>query len=136
MPLYFCRRCHALFVEQDWDQKHDCCNGCAPQSKYRNRKTTVDGILFDSQKEANCYQELLFRVQAGEIRDLVLQPTFRLVVNGELITQYTADFQYVEVASGERKVIDVKSVATRKERAYRIIRRLMKALNGIVIIEM
>ena len=36
-------------------------------NKYHNRKVAIDGILFDSKKEAGRYQELLLLQQAGEI---------------------------------------------------------------------
>lgn len=132
-----CPKCNAFFVEQseEWNQDRGCCKQCSPHNKYGNRKTKVDGIKFDSQKESRHYQELLFRVRAGEIRDLILQPEFKLIVNGEPIATYTADFQYVEVASEKTVVIDVKSEATRRERAYRMKRKLMKALYKITIVE-
>ena len=47
-------------------------------SKYRNKKTTVNGISFDSQKEAARFQELLLMQEAGEITGLRLQPEFTL----------------------------------------------------------
>jgi len=46
-------------------------------SKYRHRKVDVDGPVFDSQREAAYYGVLKLREQAGEIRDLKLQPTYR-----------------------------------------------------------
>lgn len=131
-----CPKCRAYFVasSDEWNQKRGCCQQCTPR-KYRNIPTVVDGIRFDSSKEAKHYRDLLARQSVGEIADLVLQPKFKLVVDGELIATYTADFQYVEVATGLLVVEDVKSVATRRERAYRIIRKLMKALYKITIVE-
>jgi len=37
------------------------------KNKYGNRKVTVDGITFDSRKEAARWQELRFLEKAGEI---------------------------------------------------------------------
>ena len=48
-------------------------------SKYRNRKTLVDGIQFDSQKEANRYQELILMERAGLIRSIELQPRYESI---------------------------------------------------------
>ena len=48
-------------------------------SKYRNRKTTIDGIAFDSKAEARRYAELKLLERAGEIKDLELQPKYRLL---------------------------------------------------------
>lgn len=45
-------------------------------NKYHNRKVTVNGITFDSQKEADRYLELMLLLKAGEIDRLKLQPEF------------------------------------------------------------
>ena len=39
-------------------------------SKYHSVKTVVNGIVFDSKKEAKRYYELLLLEKAGEIHDL------------------------------------------------------------------
>ena len=103
-------------------------------SKYRNRKTLVDGIQFDSQKEADRYQELLWMQQARLIQDLELQPRYDLVVNTHKIGFYRADFRYEVVATSILIVEDVKSPAT-KTAVYCLKKKLMKALYGIEIIE-
>lgn len=38
--------------------------------KYHNRKTVIDGITFDSAKEARRYMELKLLERAGEISNL------------------------------------------------------------------
>lgn len=35
--------------------------------KYNNKKVTVDGIVFDSKREASRYSELIMLQRAGEI---------------------------------------------------------------------
>ena len=58
-------------------------------SKYKAQKTEVDGILFDSKKEAKRYAELKFLEKAGEISNLVLQPLFVLIpAHYETVEQY------------------------------------------------
>ena len=47
--------------------------------KYGNRKAVVDGIEFDSQKEAQRYWELKLLQRAGRISDLQLQREFELI---------------------------------------------------------
>ncbi len=47
--------------------------------KYRSRKTEVGGVVFDSQREARRYQELLLLEKAGAIRDLQRQVKFVLI---------------------------------------------------------
>lgn len=103
------------------------------RSKYGNQKVVLDGIKFDSQKEANRYVELRYRKLAGEIKYLELQVVFELEVKGEVIASYVADFVYEE--KGVMIVEDVKSPATRKNRVYRLKKKLMKSIHGIDIRE-
>ena len=48
-------------------------------SKYNSRKVAVDGIAFDSVKEARRYKQLKLLQLAGEITDLRMQVPFELV---------------------------------------------------------
>jgi hypothetical protein len=50
-------------------------NGLKP-SKMRNIKTEVDGIIFDSQKEANHYRLLKMKKKEGFIIDFLMQVPF------------------------------------------------------------
>lgn len=100
-------------------------------SKYRNRKTTVDGICFDSAAEASRYGQLKMLERAGTISGLTLQPQFVCVVGGEKICTYKADFAYFE--DNKRVVEDVKGVATP---VYRLKKKLTEALYpGMRIVE-
>lgn len=102
-------------------------------SKYGNRKVEVDGITFDSKKEAERYVVLREMEKNGHIRGLKLQEWFRLEVNGQLVCFYVADFVYE--MNGGLVVEDVKSEFTRKNPVYRIKKKLMKAVHGIEIQE-
>ncbi len=102
-------------------------------SKYKNIETTIDGIRFDSKKEAARYAELKLLEQAGIITDLKCQHRFPLTVNGSNVGSYIADFTYTE--KGKLIVEDVKSLVTRRLPVYRLKRRLMDALFGITITE-
>lgn len=102
-------------------------------SKYRNVKVVQDGETYDSKKEAQRGRELALMSRAGLIFKLQRQVVYPLIVNGELICRYIADFQYVE--KGKTHVEDVKSTATRKIPAFVIKKRLMRAIEGIEIIE-
>ena len=44
--------------------------------KYHSSKTCVDGIIFDSKKEAERYQELLLLEKTGDISNLQRQVLF------------------------------------------------------------
>ena len=117
----------------------------APGNKYHAVPIHVDGVRFASQKEAARYLELKLMSKAGAIEALELQPVFPLYIM-ELyrsqvpiriatVGKFTADFQYVDCASGEIVVEDVKSTATKTE-AYRLRKRIAEAVHGIHIREL
>ncbi len=71
--------------------------------KYGNRKTEVDGIVFDSAAEARRWAELKLLERAGEIRNLERQVTVPLAVNGVKICAVRPDFLYFE---GQKRIWD------------------------------
>lgn len=110
------------------------------QSKYGNRKTEVDGIVFDSKHEAHRWIELKYMERAGLISDLKRQVRFELLpcqyderdrVVERSIT-YIADFVYME--NGKKVVEDAKSSATKTD-VYKIKKKLMLWRHGIRIKE-
>ena len=110
-------------------------------SKYHAKKTVVDGIEFDSKKEARYFDELMFRLEAGRIKDLKLQPQFTLqeaytLPNGNRVRaiRYQADFSYYDCDLGKEVVADVKSKAT-KTRVYAIKKKLLQEKFGIEVVE-
>lgn len=70
--------------------------------KYHNKKTEIDGIVFDSAGEARRYQELKLQVQCGAIENLELQPKYELQPSFKRgkstirAIKYIADFRYIE----------------------------------------
>ena len=48
-------------------------------NKYGSRKVEVNGIVFDSKREAARYQELLLLEKAGEIKDIRRQVKYVLI---------------------------------------------------------
>lgn len=100
-------------------------------TKYNNKKTVYLGIQFDSIKEANRYQVLLYMERAGLIRNIELQPRYDLIVNGKKCGFYKADFRY-EKNTGEIVVEDVKGVRTP---LYVLKRKLVKAIYNLDIVE-
>lgn len=92
--------------------------------KYGNKKTEVDGIKFDSKKEALRYGELRILEMGGVIHNLKLQPTFKLIVGGLPICKYRADFAYLE--DGIETVEDVKGFKTPE---YKLKAKLFRALH-------
>ena len=105
-------------------------------SKYHSKKTTVDGITFDSKKEANRYCELKLLEKAGVIKGLFRQVKFELIpkhtIDGITIraTRYIADFTYYE--NGNLVVEDVKGYRTAE---YKRKKKQMLEKYGIEIKE-
>ena len=102
-------------------------------TKYHNRKTEVDGLVFDSKKEAQRWQDLHIWLRAGLIRDLERQVSYDLVVNGALICRYRPDFRYTNILLGDTVVEDVKGVKTP---VYVLKKKLMKAIHNIDVVEL
>lgn len=103
--------------------------------KYGNTKTEVDGIKFDSKKEANRWSELKLLAMAGKIRNLKRQVPIRCEVNGELVCKYIADFTYdepIDVADWGFVVEDAKGFKTE---VYKLKKKLVEALHGFEIRE-
>lgn len=102
-------------------------------SKYGNKKTVVDGITFDSKKEAARYAELKLMEKAGVIMSLELQPTFPVYIDGKKVFEYRADFKYwIDGKDGRYVIEDVKGVKTD---VYRIKKKCVEAQYGITITE-
>lgn len=128
--------------------------GKAPHvTKYHNKKVEIDGITFDSKKEARRYSELKLLEKAGKITGLQMQVRFNLIpilreepkekyVRGpkkgqfkpgkvlEHAVYYIADFVYEE--NGEKVVEDTKGVKTKE---YILKRKLMLWVHGIRVRE-
>lgn len=98
-------------------------------NKYGNIKTESDGHIFDSRKEANYFDQLKLRMEAGEIRHLVIQPRYELQPafdkdgKHNQSIEYVADFEYIDVADGKTYVIDVKG---KKTPVYNIKRKMFE----------
>ena len=108
-----------------WQNKNKY--GVAPKAD-----RTVDGIVFDSRKEATRYGELRLLEKQGLIAFFEIQPKFDCVVNGKKVCKYTADFRYT-TPSGDEVIEDVKGVKTT---VYRRKKKLVRALVGIEITAM
>ena len=108
-------------------------------SKYNAQKTTVDGITYDSRKEAQRAQELRLMLRAGVISNLREQVPYELIPAqkneyGKVIERavvYKADFVYDD-EKGKTVVEDVKGVRTKE---FIIKRKLMLYEYGIRIRE-
>lgn len=125
--------------------------------KYKNTIYNVDGISFDSKKEAERYRYLKAKEKVGEITDLERQKVFKLIDDvhesntigprggikkGKLIMRgvsYIADFVYKD-SSGNIIVEDVKPKgkgfrATQAYYVFSIKKKLMYHEYGILVKE-
>ena len=102
--------------------------------KYNACKTEIDGILFDSKREAQRYTELKLLERAGEISALRVQPKYLILdsfmYRGHKIreTYYIADFEYRgKIIDGAYEIIteDVKGVKTA---AFMLKQKMFKKL--------
>ena len=121
--------------------------------KYHSKKTVIDGITFDSKKEAERYSELKLLERCGAISNLELQKIYELIPaqyeiyerygkNGQRLKDgkkciekscvYKADFVYIDNETGQQVVEDVKGFRTKE---YKIKKKLMLYIHGIKIKE-
>lgn len=122
-------------------------------AKYKNKKVSVNGLKFDSKKEANRYIYLLEKQQNGQITALQTQIKYVLIPSqyesyerygkkgqklkdGRRLVErecaYIADFVYIDNRTGETVVEDTKGFKTKD---YLIKRKLMLYMHGIKIKE-
>lgn len=119
------------------------------QTKYRNKKITVGGEIFDSMKELRRWRELKLLEKAGEITDLRRQVPFEIIPDqrepdtigprggirkGRIIERkavYIADFVYRN-QDGREVVEDCKGFRTKD---YLLKRKLVLFRYGIRILE-
>lgn len=100
------------------------------RNKYGAHKTQLDGITFDSQKEAMRYAELKLLEKAGVIQDLQLQKKFELqpaftdsTGHRQRPIFYVCDFFYRQ---DDKYIIeDVKSPVTAENAVYKLKRKMM-----------
>lgn len=112
-------------------------------SKYKNQKTKVCGIIFDSKAEAERYLFLRYQVKQGKIKNLRRQVEYELIPKQKLpepelrgnrreihlkSCKYKADFVYER--DGKTIVEDVKGYRTAN---FEIKRKLMLWVHGIQV---
>lgn len=102
------------------------------KNKYHAKKTTVEGIVFDSKKEADRYLQLKQLEEHYQIQDLQRQVKFPLIKKSKYGKEikYVADFTYLE--NGKLIVEDVKGVKTP---VYKLKKRLLAEKYDILIRE-
>ena len=122
------------------------------RSKYGNRKVTIEGINFDSEREAKRYLILKEYQNKGDISDLKLQVVYELIpaikelktvvlktktIQKEVTIQqaitYRCDFTYVK---DEKLIVeDVKISPKMLPPEYKLKKKLLRYVHGIDIRE-
>ena len=93
------------------------------RGKYNNQRTIVDGISFDSKREAAYYCRLKLLKAAGQIKDFEVKPKFQLIPANDLFRgiSYIGDFM-VTYPDGKSEIVDVKGFETPE---FKIKRKLL-----------
>ena len=102
------------------------------RSKYGAHPVSIDGLRFDSAREATRWVQLVMLERAGVIQGLRRQVPFVLIdksAHGRAI-RYIADFTYMQ--DGQEIVEDAKGYRTD---VYKLKRRMMAERYGIIVKE-
>ncbi len=100
--------------------------------KFKKKPIEVDGIKFASKKEAHRYFILSVTEEMGFIKHLKVHPKWDLIMDGDNLGTYTADFSYIDNRTGRFVVEDLKGCS---KRDYKRIKKLMKEIFGVDITE-
>ena len=122
------------------------------RSKYGNRKVTIEGINFDSEREAKRYLILKDYQNKGDISDLKMQVVYELIpaikelktivlktktrqkeVTIQQPITYRCDFTYIK--DNVLVVEDVKISPKMLPTEYKLKKKLMRYIHGITIKE-
>ena len=104
-------------------------------NKWKNKPTTIDGITFDSKKEAEYYCELKLLKRAGLVKDFEMQVPYQLQPgykrDGRAVRAitYVADFR-ITYPDGHVEVVDVKGAKTE---VYKIKKKILLYLHPELI---
>lgn len=104
-------------------------------SKYKNKKTEYNGVIYDSAGEAKWAQFLDTCTKVKDPKDRVVninrQIPYRFFINEKLIFTYIADFV---VLYGDKR-IEIQDYKGMRTDIYRLKKKLIEAHHGIKIIE-
>jgi hypothetical protein len=101
-------------------------------NKYSAVKTVLDGIRFDSRREADRYAQLRVLALAGHVTNLQCQVPYDLhALGGVKVSRYVADFVYRDERTQRLVVEDVKGMKTRM---FSLKAKWLKAEHGITVV--
>jgi hypothetical protein len=108
----------------------------AVKRKYRNKPQIIDGIRFDSIREAKRWQELLLLARVGKITQLERQVVYELAPKVKLLgdkrtrpaVRMVIDFRYWDKETGEMVLEDAKGDI---DPVWRLKQHLLKTVHGL-----
>ncbi len=108
-----------------------CCKTYSVKKKQCDCGSNIH--YFPSKAELRHFRNLQLEQLAGEISELKLQPSFKIVLNGKQICTYRADFEYIR--DGHRVVEDVKPTLDEKylDPLFKLKKKIVEAIYGITI---
>lgn len=115
-----CATCHGIGRVNGGANLCGNCGGTGfTRNKFNRTRVVIDGVTYDSKKEANKAVELNLLKKAGEIQDwiahpqYVIAPRFRDEFTGKIVLpiKYFPDF-WVKYNDGHEEVIDIKGFPT------------------------
>lgn len=103
------------------------------RTKYGNHRVKIDGITFDSKREARDYLLLKNRLASGKIECFCRQVTIRLGDKKGVGTSYRADFVFFDKVRNSWVIWDSKGMETKE---YQVKRAwLLDKFCGFIFIE-
>lgn len=104
------------------------------RSKFGNVRVELDGITFDSAKEARRYQVLKLLERGGEIRNLRRQVKHPLTAGSPpvVVGHYQSDFDYEERVAGAWLEVteDVKGGEATQTPVFKLKAKIFEAIYG------
>lgn len=100
------------------------------KSKFGNRKKVLDGITFDSTREARRYQDLVLMQKGGQINLLRRQVPYPIYIKGKKICDWLADFVYIQ-----NGLVVVEDSKGHKTDIYKLKKKMVEAEYGFRIRE-
>lgn len=121
-----------------WPDMHLDGNGSGKRGRFAvsaKSARTADGIVFDSKGEMTRYTQLRLLERAGRINSLERQPSWDIMINGQKLCTYSADFSYFCKERNRSVIEDIKSSGTQKDAAYRLRKRAAELYCSIKVDE-
>jgi hypothetical protein len=99
-------------------------------NKYNNKITYIDNIKFHSKLEASHYQQLKKLQKQGQIKELELQPSYKIIINNIKICKVILDFKFYDNEKDKYRYVDSKGVYTA---ISRLKHKLLQASHDIKV---